>query len=260
MDPYSYQPMVTCTVAMRDTQDQFVGVATIDLKLEGLHAFMENMRQRTGGYIFLLDRNNKFLTFPKEEDVEVIGKDEKGNKTRDFLHAMNKDITERAKSTKGFRADIASKIDHDSDQIDAEEAEFIAAAIADPLAEQTKDTSLYRKFEIEKDYITGESAIVFLFHVPQSYWKVIIVKPLREAGAVASQITSVLITMITVTVLVGVALAALLLHRFFTIPLRNTTEAVTNIGHVVSEKQFQELEAHKKFVEKLKNALWLAEA
>jgi serine phosphatase RsbU (regulator of sigma subunit) len=249
---------------MRDTQDQFVGVATIDLKLEGLHAFMENMRQRTGGYIFLLDRNNKFLTFPKEEDVEVIGKDEKGNKTRDFLtiadmakkqplfapiadavHAMNKDITERAKSTKGFRADIASKIDHDSDQIDAEEAEFIAAAIADPLAEQTKDTSLYRKFEIEKDYITGESAIVFLFHVPQSYWKVIIVKPLREAGAVASQITSVLITMITVTVLVGVALAALLLHRFFTIPLRNTTEAVTNIGHVVSEKQFQELEAHK---------------
>ena len=39
MDPYSYQPMVTVTVPMY-REGRFYGVSTVDLKLEGLHAFL----------------------------------------------------------------------------------------------------------------------------------------------------------------------------------------------------------------------------
>lgn len=264
MDPVSYQPMVTCTVAMRDKTDRFTGVATIDLKLEGLQAFLETMRKSTGGYLFLLDRNNKFLTFPKVEDVQIIGKDDKGKETKEFMtvsqfaekqplfkpiadavNAMNKDILDRAKTMPGYKPELIASIDNDSDQIDKEEAEFITAVIADPLDEQTKQSNLYRKFEIKKDYIANESAIVFLFHVPQSYWKIVAVKPVSEAGAVAAKISWVLMTLISVTVLIGVFLAAFFMHKFFTVPLKTTTEAVLNLGTVVAEHRFDELDHHK---------------
>lgn len=263
MDPYSYQPMVTCTVGMWDKQ-RFLGVATIDLKLEGLHAFMQEMQKQTGGYVFLLDRNNKFLTFPQVEEVQILGKDDKDKVTKEFMtiaqfaekqplfkpiseavNAMNLDILQRAKTMRGYRPDLAGRIDNDSDQIDKEEAEFISAVIADPLDEQSKHTNLYRSFEIKRDYRAKESAIVYLFHVPQSYWKVVAVKPLSEAGAVASKITWVLMIIITITVFAGILIAVLMVHRLFTVPLRKTTSAVMAVGHAVAERKFDELEGMK---------------
>jgi tetratricopeptide (TPR) repeat protein len=264
MDPYSYQPMVTCTVGMWDKNKKFSGVATIDLKLEGLHDFMKEMQKQTGGYVFLLDRNNKFLTFPDVEEVQIIGKDDKGKITKEFMtiaqfaekqplfkpiadavNAMNKDILDRAKTMRGYKPDLASRIDNDSDQIDAEEAEFISAVIADPLDELTKNTNLYKSFDLKRDYRAKESAIVYLFHVPQSYWKVVAVKPLSEAGAVASAITWVLMIFITVTILAGILFAVYMGHRFFTKPLRTTTAAVLAVGEAVAERKFDELESRK---------------
>ena len=64
IDPYSLQPMVTCTVSMfRD--NQFIGVATVDLMLEGVADLVKEKTQPYGGYAFLVDRNNKFISFTK---------------------------------------------------------------------------------------------------------------------------------------------------------------------------------------------------
>ena len=86
MDPYSYQPMVTCTVAQWE-QGQFNGVATVDLRLEGLEAFADDWRQKTGGYVFIVDRNNRFITYPDAAKVKRIGKDDKGGRTEEFITA-----------------------------------------------------------------------------------------------------------------------------------------------------------------------------
>jgi hypothetical protein len=43
MDPYSFQPMTTCTIGNFDG-DRFVGEITVDLKLEGLAALAEGWR------------------------------------------------------------------------------------------------------------------------------------------------------------------------------------------------------------------------
>ncbi len=262
MDPYSYQPMVTCTVAMRES-GRFSGVATVDLKLEGLHGVMESIRKSTGGYVFLTDRNNKFLTFPETSLVKKVETDAKGKRTEEFLHvndlvkkkseftpiaaaleSMNTDILATAQKMKGYDAKAIPKIDGDSDQINLEEAQFIAAVIADPMQERLKDTYLYKRIHIKRDFITGEESLVFLFHVPESYWKMVVVKPLKEAEQVARYISRDVLTIIGVTILVGVILAALLMHRFFTRPLRDTTEAVQAVGSLVQEKKFGMLDQH----------------
>lgn len=56
--------MVTCAVAIFE-QEKFSGAATIDLNLERLQAFVKSLQNEIGGYVFILDRNNKFITFPQ---------------------------------------------------------------------------------------------------------------------------------------------------------------------------------------------------
>ncbi len=263
MDPYSYQPMVTCTVAMHDA-GRFSGVTTIDLKLEGLTQFMDDWKKRTGGYIFLLDRNNKFLTFPKRELVVNVGKDDKGNRTEEFLLAadlgkkeplfqpiadaveeMNKQILLRALSMPGYNPDLIKKIDADSDQIDQTEAAFVTAVIADPLGATMTTTNLFQDFVVKKDFITNEESIVYIFHVPDSYWKVVVVKPLSEAAAVASRITRDLLLMAGITILIGIIPAGILSHMVLTRPVKRTIEAVEGLGQLVSENRYDQLENHQ---------------
>ena len=63
MDPYSYEPMVTCTAPMYKNKE-FIGVSTVDLKLKGLDQFFSEKATAVNGYIFAIDRNNKLLSFP----------------------------------------------------------------------------------------------------------------------------------------------------------------------------------------------------
>ncbi len=259
MDPYSYQPMVTCTVAMRDGQE-FIGVSTVDLRLEGMAAFMEGIRVKTGGYVFLMDRNNKFLTFPDEKKVKIFNTDDKGKKTEEFMTAeqfaaketlfapiaaevksMNDDILARAKKMPNYRAETIGFIDADSDQINAEEAEFIAAVIADPLGEQTKTSGLYKRFEVDDDFLTHEPSLVFIFHVPGSYWKLIAVKPIAEAQAVAAAISRVIVGIVTISIFFGILIAAFILHHLLVKPIRTTTTAVQAIGDIVARRDFAHL-------------------
>lgn len=84
MDPYSYQPMVTVTVPMFKNND-FYGVSTVDLKLEGLSAILQRAATAFGGYAFAVDRNGKFLSFPDEHQTKIFGKDTHGRKTEEFI-------------------------------------------------------------------------------------------------------------------------------------------------------------------------------
>jgi tetratricopeptide (TPR) repeat protein len=269
MDPHSYQPMVTCSVAIRaktsgNAPGKFLGVATIDLKLEGLHEFMEGIRKKTGGYVFLLDRNNRFLTFPDPALVKRVGEDASGNRTEVFVNArdlgrrrsdfapiaravaaMNRDILERGRRSRNYDPTIAARIDADSDQIDRSEAESIATIIADPLRAGREDSHLYRKLQIPRDFINGEASLVMIFSVPESYWKLVAVKPLSEAQAVAAKISNSLILLIFITICLGVALAAVVMRFFFTRPIKTTTDAVQTVGRLVAERRFNELSDHE---------------
>ncbi len=260
MDPYSYQPMVTCTVATFDQQKHFSGTVTIDLKLEGLQAMVKSLQKETGGYVFILDRNNKFITFPKPELVKKIDQDSQGNRTEEFilasdfakkmplfsplseaLDAMNQDILMQAHQKANYEPNIAVEIERDSYQIDTPKAELLSAVIANPL----KETKLYQKVTLENDFLLNEPSTAFIFHVPDSYWKLLIVKPHSEINVVAYNITQLLIMYLVATTIVILALAYLALNRFLIKPLSQTSHAVQTMGALVADRKFHQLESFK---------------
>ncbi len=277
MDPYSYQPMVTCTVGVfqNDSQNSFSGTTTIDLKLEGLHSLAESLSKKTGGYVFILDRNNKFLTFPQPNLVKRISKDKQGKTTQEFIlasefsnkyplflplsnafKAMNNDILTQYRKMPNYDPNIAIKIDRDSYQIDQAKAELLAAVIADPLKLMQKQTYLYQKVALENDLFLKTASTAFIFYVPYSYWKLVIVKPNSEINAVAYNIIKILSIYVLATMLIIMTLAYLSFNRFLIKPLSKTTDSIRQMATFVGEKQFDKL-SHLKIKHKRNDEIGL---
>ncbi|HEY9844906.1 MAG TPA: SpoIIE family protein phosphatase [Candidatus Caenarcaniphilales bacterium] len=259
IDPYSYQPMVTCTVATF-SQGKFSGAVTIDLKLEGLQAFAKSLQNETGGYVFILDRNNKFITFPKPNLVKRISKDSQGARTEEFLLAselaakqpsflplseaaenINKEILSLARQMPSYRPSVAAALDRSSYQIDQSEAELIAGVIIDPIQAKQSTTRLYTKVHLENDFLLKKVSTAFIFHVPGSYWKLIIVKPVSEINAVTLNIIQWLTSYVLIIIVVIMIAAFYVLNKFLIQPLSQTTNAVKVMGTLVANKQFDQI-------------------
>lgn len=245
MDPYSYQPMVTCTAPIyRD--NEFYGTATIDYKLEGLGKFLEQASTRLGGYSFVVDRNGKFLSFPNEALVKIYPIDKAGNKTEEFIYAdalaekqplfapiakaisqVNIEIKEKAAQASNgqFNTQLASELDKESCQINRQEAEMITAAMTYPLGNMNNDY-LLKQIKINKDIILGKSCGVFIFHVPHTYWKVVTVIPIQQAVAASTSIYRLILLLIVGIITVVMLIGFIFLYNSFIRPLYSMTKQI----------------------------------
>ena len=247
MDPYSYQPMVTCTVATFDQDAKFSGTVTIDLKLHGLQELADSLQKQTGGYVFILDRNNKFITFPEPTLVKKITQENQGSHTEEFIFAsdfakksplftplseaftaMNQNILKQASQDENYDPNIAIKIRDDSYQIDQEKADLLSAVFINPL--KKKKTELYQKMTLENDFFLNEPSTAFIFHIPESYWKLVIVKPNVEINAVANKISEVLILYLLAMTLVILGITYFVFLRKVAKPLIILSRATHKLG------------------------------
>jgi two-component system chemotaxis sensor kinase CheA len=105
----------------------------------------------------------------------------------------------------------------------------------DPLKARTQQTKLYQNLELDKDFVTGSRSLAYIFHVPSSYWKVVVVKPLAEAAAVADSITQMLILYLVMTVGAVGLLASWMLHRMVLVPLKETTTSIQEMGELIQK-------------------------
>lgn len=265
MDPYSFQPMVTCTVGIYG-EDRFEGTATVDLKLEGIVDFVKVWREKIGGYGILFDRNGKFISFPMAGNVaKTISIDEEeGNKSEEFLTAdefaerrylflpiadevkkMNEYILLQSQKMPGYSPGLAKRINQDSYQINKEEALFISAVIMDPLKEQTHESWLFKKFEIENDLFLDEKSIAYLFHVPESYWKLVLVTPYSKATGVATGLVNKLLLKIGALIFLLTGFGYLGLVFFFIKPLSRTMRSAQNTNALIGAGKISELKGQK---------------
>lgn len=259
IDPYSYQPMVTCTVATFK-QGKFSGAATIDLNLEGLQTFAESLQKQTGGYVFILDRNNRFITFSKPNLIRRSGKDNQGKKTEklnlaselaakeplflplsEAVEKMNAETVSKAFQLQNYNSIVATALNRDSYQIEQAEAKLISAAIANPLKQSKNQTNLYMEINLRDDFLLKEASTAFIFHVPNSYWKLVIVKPISEINTVADNIIQLLIIYSLLTIVLIMFAAYFILSRFLIKPLLQTTSNVRIMGTLVADKKFNQI-------------------
>lgn len=244
MDPYSYQPMVTCTAPMFRNK-KLCGVSTIDVKLEGLHAFLKQASQASGGYAFAVDRNGKFLSFPDETLTKIYSVDGTGKRTEEFMTAkdlaaenalfkpladalsdVTRQIVSLTKQSAGDNERIAKLIDEGSYQIEHEEAELIAAVLRDPLAASTAGNVQLQRFDIPDDLVLHSPCTVAVFHVPHTYWNLVTVTPLATAKATATAIYTALLYSTIGTIILTLTAFFFVMRRVLMVPLATMTQQV----------------------------------
>lgn len=148
VDPFTGTPMVTCTVPVIRNQ-RFNGVVTMDITLSSLSRMAEEFGKEAGGYAILLDQTNRFIAFPDGTDIQRKGSGE--NSFGEFYT-----LPEFSKKSSKFESLLP---------------------ILDPVNENTEDSETVRNIELESDPLKGVRSIVFLFRIPESGWRLILVVP-----------------------------------------------------------------------------------
>ncbi len=267
MDPVSYQPMVTSTVATY-CKGKYSGNVTIDIKLDVLQSFAEDWELKTGGHVFISDQHNRFITFHNPDLVKNVSVDNNQNRTEEFLTAsafadkeptfapiakameeMNISLIKKATQMPGYKAELIKKIMDDSKQIDSTKAVLISAIIADPLGKNT----FFGAIDIEQDIFSNRKSVAYCFYVPKSYWKVIIVTPESKIYGLAEtlKLWHIFISFIVISLII------LLVHyafsRYFVTPLQKTALAISNMQSQLSAPDFKFVlpEVHYKNVDEI---------
>jgi len=246
IDPYSRQPMVTCSIPIQ-LEGNFAGVATVDLKLEGIAALFSTAARDLKGYIFAVDRNNRLLAFPWEK-LELTHGEQNARQQRfitsgklasilpDFLPVhrrlehINSMTMELARRKPGYRQGLASLIAADSYQINREDAELVTAVLTDPLKKLPDDSNRLDSFRIDQDIILHEPARATIFNMPKTYWKVVIVIQEKSVTTPANRITNRIMSSLVLLISCTLLSAGLILRSNLLVPLKKMTGQLKKIG------------------------------
>jgi len=259
MDPYSYQPMVTVSAPMY-RNGKLYGVSTIDLKLEGLQAFLAEVSHNFGGYAFAVDRNGKFLSFPDEHLTKLYGTDAQGNRTEEFIHitklaasqskfqplatAVQATIGQsiaRAVQTGLFDNELAQSIARDSYQIDEGEARLIAAVIKTTQHPQLQAVPEPTRLFLEDDLLLGEPAFAAVFEMPRTYWKIVTVMPYSRATSATNLMYRNLVTAIAVVMTLSLLVILLFVRKMLVSPIADMSRQLQRLA-VSNDSAQQQLE------------------
>jgi len=244
IDPCSLEPMVTVSAPLiRDQKN--IGVATINLKLYGLHQLLENITRSFDGYAFALDRNGTFLSYPSLDAVISTKKAGNSDTLQSFISyqelskalpafAQFKTILD-AKDSRTFKKSIqkgnsinqlASQLTAESDQIGVEEAQFIASSILYPASHRYNQASDSTNTLIEVDPLLNEAAFVAVSEMPETHWKIITVMPYRT-GVDAISLTYLHLTQATlIALLLTTLMVWVFIHYGITSPIAHFVKQI----------------------------------
>lgn len=241
VDPYSGEPMVTVTVPLRSPKGDFLGVSTIDLKLDGLSDLLRQNEEKTGGYIFLSDRNGKFISFSRkgigikqDKKQGYMTIEEFVNQTPKFQTIANGlSPSKMNQSLPSSTGHLAQMIDKASYQIGSKEALVIENMIRSKFIREHSETNLTTRTPIEDDFLLNEKSMVSFFNVPGTNWNLVIVKPYRAYVAVAEDIRDTLIKIFGVIVLCTFLIALSYQIIFVVKPIKRITSNIEIIGNEI---------------------------
>ena len=245
IDPYSRQPIVTCTTSIFE-KGKFIGATTIDVKLEGIAQHLKAQTTNTGGYAFIVDQNNTFISFPDEKAVfeistetgqykaisvdELAYKDPLFKPIADNLKKLRWEQHELTKKSIAYVPGYSSYISN-KHSIDKDIAEQIQVSLLNPLHDLEPGELLLEKIQIPLAPVLSEEANVSVYHIPDTYWKLVFVTPRKHDNAIAAAIVKETMTFIMLPAAILLGLYWLALHSSVLVPIHALTSHIRKAGN-----------------------------
>ncbi len=259
IDEKSHERKMTCAVAVRK-KNLLKGVASVDINLSDLPVVAKKTAQRIGGgYVFFLDKDGSLIASGGIGDQSIqlnatpsltaLAKRYPAFElVEDAYQAFNRALVYRAKQRLG--RDLAIMTDALTGKVPnlpKSVAQIDVALLGDNARLYNNGLSTrYASAHFDSDALLGnEPATAHLFHVPKTFWTMVIVTPdslaLSKADRLADEL---LIFLLVVTAVLG-TLSYVLLEFSILHPVRRTTQGMQRIAELVHEKNYLALKDKK---------------
>ncbi|WP_413519029.1 ATP-binding protein [Psychrobacter glacincola] len=267
VDPVSNQPMMTCAKALYDSRNQaFDGVVSFNLLLDNLGEAMKKWQDKLGGYVFLVDLDNRFLTSPDQSMVMHATKDSGQGQVvtarqlaesnpsfapiADSLDSINQTLIDEAVTKDESRYTLAARSiisTTNLNKISEQESKLLSALLLLNIDQTFNlvDSHLVDTIAVPNDFVLQQPATAFVFRMPFTYWKMVIVKPDNDLMSVANALSNKLIQAMLLGFIPILLLTAWVFRRYFTRPLKHMAQSVADMGVLIEQKKYQQLSAHK---------------
>jgi response regulator RpfG family c-di-GMP phosphodiesterase len=224
-DPYTHISMITASTGIHRS-GTFIGVATVDIRLEGLDDYLAKKVRPLEGYALLIDREEQFISHPQalgtqgDPKTMMMLHDLKSPDSELLIKAIQSDLDQDAKPTDQAMIDTLVM---QSDEIDENDAEIIASMI-DDLRKGHDTRHTHQRIMLEDDALLGEEAFATIFTLPTNRWRLVIVLPARKAFAQSIQIyQNMLFITIFMTLVVSI-IGYLFLRKIAVMPMRSLSD------------------------------------
>lgn len=260
-------PIMTCARAITNARtNAFEGVVSLDIGLNRLQETVSEWQKKTGGYVFLVDMDNNFLTFPKMDEVkkvtannpqgEMLNVNEYAKRYPSFapvaqsLTKINQDLIAQVKQQEPSKFDFATNMlvsNTNLQKTTPDEAQIQVAMLRND-GQQDKTiatTHFVTQVAIAHDDLLNQPTTAFIFAMPMTNWKMVVVKPNQELMAFANGLGKQLQWSLLLGFIPMLLLSAYLLRLFAVVPLRRVAREVQAVGELIEQKRYLELDEHK---------------
>lgn len=255
---------MSCGVAI-ERDNQFWGASTVNFTLNQLQENIVKLSESSGsGYILLLDNSDKVIASSNPERLSYI--DEATGTPLDIKQVINADPawnpvlnfleTQRNETIERVAASVSPQVQQVLTTLDKAETgtskgyylvNYAAYLNNGENKQNAMDSRLLQSFELEKDsYYNGSQA--YVFEIPETYWKLIVVQPDAEINAIADNLSKNLINWIALALLITAGLIYFMLTYLAFKPLKETTDKISQAENLINDKQYNKL-SEVKFAE-----------
>ena len=252
---------MSCGVAI-ERDNQFWGASTVNFTLNQLQENIVKLSESSGsGYILLLDNSDKVIASSNPERLsyideatgtpldikQVINSDPAWNPVLNFLETQRNEIIEQV------AASVSPQVQQVLNTIDKAETgdskgyylvNYAAYLNNGENKQNAMDSRLLQSFELTNDnFYNGSQA--YVFEIPETYWKLIVVQPDAEINAIADNLSENLINWIALALLITAGIIYFMLTFLAFKPLKETTDKISLAENIINNKQYNKLSSVK---------------
>ncbi|WP_235956247.1 cache domain-containing protein [Grimontia sedimenti] len=235
IDPYTNEPMVTCTVPIF-SENLFVGVVTIDVRLERLQAFLTRSGEKLGGYMLMFDRGGAMMSFPDAKyshdpsltplpSVKEIASHEPDFAELALVISQATQGERLLRQSNPNVMDLAKAIVASSPEVDLGYAVSVASDLMPDLSlfSSTERLFIHR---LETDPILDETTLVFGRTLPETNWTLVGALPERLLLVEATQLKNDLFFAMALVSILLVCITYVTIHLQIVRPMARVRNAL----------------------------------
>lgn len=235
IDPYTKESMVTCSVPIY-VQDIFLGVVTIDVRLDELQTFLHESGDKLGGYFLMFDRGGRLMSYPHESimknqplsplptfrDIASIAPDF-SELALVLSTAMQTEFIELL--NKPNLKDMVHRLVSSSPDIDLDYAYSVANELLPNESVFQRTERLFVHY-LDNDIILDEASLVMARSLPSTNWILIGALPERLLIVETIKLKHDLFSSMAFVSLILILMVYVVIHVYLVRPMRRVRNAL----------------------------------